>query len=83
MGSFHWRFVEYKEQNGFVIAFFVLQGTGYNVVQRRLRLGSQKAAPDLVQALGTGFRPDESDIGASVTDRIETPQSGLTVHTER
>ena len=28
---FHWTFVEYKEQNGFVVAHFALAGTGYNV----------------------------------------------------
>jgi len=28
MGSFHWKFVEYKEQNGFVIAILPWQGPG-------------------------------------------------------
>jgi len=27
MGSFPWSFVEYKEQNGFVVAFFAVVGT--------------------------------------------------------
>src|SRR5258708_4905224 len=38
MGSFSWRFVEYKEQNGFVIAFFFLAGAAYNVVFPRLNI---------------------------------------------
>ena len=53
MGSFHWRLVEYKEQNGFVIAFFSA-GTGYDVCKTWRAFGKSEGAAG--SRLGFGNR---------------------------
>ena len=53
MGSFQWKFVEYKEQNGFVIVNFPL-GAGYNTGGAGLSRKAKKCAIPLGSGRGAG-----------------------------